>query len=77
MLVLTRAPNESFQITVGGRICEVKVLRFDGKQIKIGVSAPLDVHIVRSELLDDGRKCQQMAMTQLAADRPAQDMEAR
>ncbi|MBB6453625.1 carbon storage regulator [Salirhabdus euzebyi] len=47
MLVLTRKTGES--IHVGDEI-EVKVLSIDGDQIKLGISAPKNVDIFRSEI---------------------------
>lgn len=53
MLILTRRPDES--IMIGGDI-EVKVLGIHGNQVKIGIKAPDDVHILRTELLDRARE---------------------
>ena len=47
MLVLTRKPGES--ITIAGGI-EITVLRFKGQEVRIGISAPPDTKILRSEL---------------------------
>jgi carbon storage regulator len=49
MLVLSRKINES---VVLGEVIEVKVLEVSGERVKIGISAPRDVSIVRRELLD-------------------------
>jgi carbon storage regulator len=48
MLVLTRKENES--IVIGGQI-RVTVLCVRGGQIRLGIEAPKDVPICRSELL--------------------------
>jgi carbon storage regulator len=40
---------------IGGDI-EVKVLGIHGNQVKIGIKAPDDVHILRTELLDRARE---------------------
>ena len=49
MLVLSRKINESIVL---GEIIEVKVLEVSGERVKIGISAPRDISIVRRELLD-------------------------
>ena len=53
MLVLTRKINQS--ITLGENI-RVTVLDIEGDRVSIGVDAPREVRIFRSELLDDTRK---------------------
>ena len=47
MLVLTRKKNES--IVIDGRI-NIEVLQIKGKTIRLGISAPHDVKILRGEL---------------------------
>jgi carbon storage regulator len=47
MLILTRRLGESIQIGEG---IEVTILEVRGNQVRIGVSAPADVVILRSEL---------------------------
>ena len=47
MLVLSRKVNE--EIIIDGRI-RVQVLQVKGKTIRIGISAPQDVKILRGEL---------------------------
>ena len=49
MLVLSRKAGES--IHIDGRI-KVKILKLKGNQVRIGIDAPSDVAIVRSELGD-------------------------
>jgi carbon storage regulator len=49
MLVLTRRVGESVQI---GADIEVHIISVEGNQIRIGVSAPKDVLVLRSELSD-------------------------
>lgn len=57
MLVLTRMLNQG--VTIGGDI-EVRVLGINGNQIKLGVEAPKEVLVLRTELLErakiDGKK---------------------
>lgn len=47
MLVLTRKLNE--QIAIGEGIT-ITVLRIKGNRVRIGISAPEEVHVVRGEL---------------------------
>ena len=49
MLVLTRKANES--IVVDGRIT-VTILRVRGQVVRVGIDAPRDVSITRTELLE-------------------------
>ena len=47
MLVLSRKLNERIRI---GDDIEITVLRLKGGTVKIGIAAPKEVHVVRSEL---------------------------
>lgn len=49
MLVLSRKPGE--MIEIGGGI-RVKVVAVNGSRVKIGIDAPSDVGVARSELSD-------------------------
>ena len=49
MLVLTRRRDES--IVIDGRIV-VRVLKVSGGQVRLGIEAPRDVSVVRTEVLD-------------------------
>ena len=53
MLVLTRKENES--IVIDGNI-KVTILEIQGGRIRLGIEAPQDVPIVRSELLESAAK---------------------
>jgi carbon storage regulator len=53
MLILTRRPGESIHI---GDDIEISVLEIRGNQIRLGINAPADVLVLRSELLDSNRK---------------------
>ena len=48
MLVLSRKPNQSIRI---GDNISLHVIRIKGNVIQLGIEAPQDVRIVRSELL--------------------------
>jgi len=60
MLILSRKPGES--IVIDGRIT-VKVVRFDGDTIKLGISAPSDIPVHRQEVYDEIQKNNQEALT--------------
>lgn len=49
MLVLTRRIGESIWL---GDDIEIKILEINGKQVKIGTTAPKDVLVLRGELRD-------------------------
>ncbi|MBN2084104.1 MAG: carbon storage regulator CsrA [Anaerolineales bacterium] len=49
MLVLTRRTEES--VVIGGNIT-ITVLGVEGEKVKLGIDAPREVTILRSELLD-------------------------
>jgi carbon storage regulator len=50
MLVLTRRPGESLLI---GDDVEIQVVRIEGDRVVIGIVAPSDVTVMRSELVRD------------------------
>ena len=49
MLVITRKPSESFII---GDDIKVNILEINGDKVKVGIDAPKDIRIVRSEVFD-------------------------
>ncbi|MFC0013581.1 MULTISPECIES: carbon storage regulator CsrA [Allobacillus] len=49
MLVLTRKVGESIQI---GDVITLKVVAVEGDQIKLGIDAPKDVDVHRSEIYE-------------------------
>ena len=50
MLVLSRKIGQQIDISLNGITATVEVLRVDRNQIRLGIVAPLDVQIKRSEL---------------------------
>jgi carbon storage regulator len=54
MLVLSRRPGE--EIVINGNI-RLRVVEVDGNRVRLGVEAPLDVTVDRSEVHDRRRAC--------------------
>ncbi|MBI4662334.1 MAG: carbon storage regulator CsrA [Verrucomicrobia bacterium] len=50
MLVLSRKTNES--IVIDGRIT-INVLRVEGEVVKLGITAPKEIHVLRKEVYDE------------------------
>ena len=50
MLVLSRKTNEC--IVIDGRIT-ISVLRVEGEVVKLGVTAPREIHVLRKEVYDE------------------------
>ncbi|WP_288047622.1 carbon storage regulator CsrA [Pseudothermotoga sp.] len=59
MLVISRKSGESFMI---GDNIEVKILRIEGSEVKIGISAPSHVKIYRAEIYQKIVKENKMAV---------------
>lgn len=54
MLILTRNINESIVLEYSnGNKVTIEVLDVNGSQVRIGLDAPKEINIVRSELLED------------------------
>lgn len=51
MLILSRNKEQEFKI---GDNITVKILEVNGKQVKIGIEAPKEINIVRTELIKRG-----------------------
>ncbi len=62
MLVLSRKLNQSIHIGDG---ISIRVVRIKGNSIQLGIDAPQDVHVVRSELLQ--RDASESASAELMA----------
>lgn len=60
MLVLSRRPGQSILI---GRDVEIVVLSSDGLQVRLGVRAPREVMVLRSELVKQVEDENQLAAT--------------
>jgi carbon storage regulator len=52
MLILTRRPGESIQL---GDNIEISILAIRGNQVRLGINAPPEVLVLRSELVDASR----------------------
>lgn len=48
VLLLTRHPGQSIKI---GDDIEITIFKVSGSQVRIGINAPKDINIVRTELL--------------------------
>lgn len=55
MLVLNRYPCEAIKI---GHDIEVRVFRVRNGNVRFGITAPRDVLVLRSELLEDPRRAE-------------------
>jgi len=53
MLVISRKENQKIKI---GDDIEIVVVSIDKNQVKIGIEAPKEIQILRSELLEDIKK---------------------
>lgn len=49
MLVITRKPNQGFKI---GDNIEITVIEVSKDRVKLGISAPKDISVVRNELIE-------------------------
>ncbi len=65
MLVIRRRHGESFLI---GEDVEVHVLGIEGSQVKFGIRAPVEVRILRREVLENKSANQSAARTGLPPD---------
>lgn len=58
MLVLTRKKGEN--IFIGDDI-EVSIIGIDGDRVRIGIEAPMELEILREELLDETKELNRQA----------------
>lgn len=58
MLILKRKPGKAIVLN---SVITVQVLAIEGSVVKLGITAPPDVQIVRDELLDEDRQAQFVA----------------
>jgi carbon storage regulator len=72
MLVLTRRVDES--LVIDDHIV-ITILGIEGDKVKIGISAPREVHVLRKELWQALREQEQIAR-QLAEQPPGESFEA-
>jgi len=60
MLCLTRTPTEGKNTIVlttpDGQEIRIVVRSISGKQVSLGIDAPREIHALREEVKDDGRK---------------------
>jgi len=66
MLVISRKENQ--RIKIGDNI-EIVIVSIDKNQVKIGIEAPRDVQILRSELLDEIKKENIKATKEISIDK--------
>jgi len=53
MLILSRKPNESIEVTtLDGDTINLMITKINGSQVKVGVTAPADCSILRKELIE-------------------------
>lgn len=69
MLVLTRRKGQS--VHIGGNVV-VTVLEVKGDQIRLGISAPADVQVLREELVVGATVVEQPGPTSVSAGGPAE-----
>lgn len=70
MLILSRRPGES--LTIGDDVV-VTVVGVTGNQIRLGITAPREVRVLREEVYKATRKENQAAANRLDSDRRLED----
>lgn len=76
MLVLSRKPNQSIRI---GNEITIKIVRVKGNTIQLGIEAPKEIPVVRSELLDkeaQGKAPSEKENSQQQSTKPAQSKDS-
>lgn len=56
MLVLTRKENERLILSIDGKTVSLTVCGVEGRKVRIGVQAPPEIAILRSELAGEHKK---------------------
>jgi len=57
MLVLTRRQWESIRLDTKDGPIDIAITRIDGDKVRVGLTAPVSVRVMRAELLDkDGNE---------------------
>jgi carbon storage regulator len=67
MLVLSRKVGESVRVADN---IELYIIAIDGQRVRVGIKAPKEVRIVRSELADESAKSNQSAAVEVKAASP-------
>jgi len=62
MLVITRRAGQTFLL---GTDIEIKILEIHGENIKLGISAPRHISILRKELKEEARKANVEAVSSI------------
>ena len=63
MLVITRKTGQAFLL---GTDIEIKILEIQGENIKLGISAPRHISILRKELKEEARKANVQAVLSIS-----------
>jgi carbon storage regulator len=56
MLVLSRFAGEKIRLTLGDVVVWVTVCEVDRGKVRVGITAPADVHVIREELVPDDER---------------------